>query len=1298
MLRHDGPILDTVDRMLGRRLVGLVALAATGGALLPLVVVSPAAAATITVTTTADVIDGSDGLTSLREAMTTANVTPGDNTIVLAAATYPLSICDGSGEENLGASGDLDQVGSAGRLTIDGHGATIEQQCGLNSGDRVLEGRSLAGLELVDVTVRGGDVALLGLRGGGVFAAGPTVLTNVDFENNRAHVGGGFAQFRFADSLALTVTGGSFVENEAVQSGGGLSAEADDVSSVVAIDGTSFVDNDVTGATTGSRPGGGGIAIVAGAVSVEGVVVEGNAVTEATPGVSRGAGIAITMSFDGGSPTITSSTIEENTGTTLGGGIYMQQSNSGSCAPLVVGLTTVRANEAGIGAGIDAQCLTLQSSTVADNTASVSAGGISTVAGGSVDSADVRILASTISGNTAPMDAGVLVATNSPSIGHVIDSSTISGNHTTVGGSTAIRIDEPAVLDAPVAVESSTITGNDGPAAALVSETDLDVAGTVIAAAGAACAATGTGTITSGGDNLATDATCNLVDPTDHPSTDPMLNPLDDYGGPTETHLPLPDSPVVDGAPGGCPPTDQRGVVRPQGAGCDIGSVEAQPSELGVLVVTTTNDVVDAGDGVLSLREAIHLANVQAGPDQIVLGSGVSYELSIPGIDEDANATGDLDSSGDLSIAGNGATIDAGGLDRALEATASLTISDLTVTGGDTTAGSTTRDGGGVRVNSEQSAVRVHLASVHLVDNVSSGDGGGLAVRLTETDSSVTVSDSAIEGNRTAILGGGLILTGDATVDVQGTSIDHNMVDQALAPFPNSGSGGGGMFLESAGRVLDSSVSHNVISPPANGFGGGIGFDHSAGVELARVQLVGNTGAGAGGGIGGDDTPLSISESLVADNTAEAFGGGVWAAGALTLSESTIVGNQLVDVDSYGGGLGAEVAHISDSTIADNQGGRGGGLLVSALEMSGTTISGNRAVGTGGGIGVGSTFETATPHIARSTISGNTAEDGAGAIATQVGLAPPRPVELVEVTIADNSGTVDGIAATAAVDMERTVIAGDGSGPVCSGVAFIESLGHNASTGSCGLDEPTDLTFIQPSLGPLADNGGPTSTRRPLPGSPLLDAGGNECAAVDQRGVARPIALACDIGAVEADIVTATFSDVPTTHPFSAEIECLVDLDVTTGFADGTFRPGATITRQAAVAWLWRLAGAPTPAGDPPFSDVPPPHPFADAIAWAAEEGITTGLLDGTFRPGLNVQRQALAVWLWRAAEEPPPADAPPFSDVSPSHPFAEAIGWLAEVGITEGYADGTFHPGLSITRQAVAAWVCRADAHGALS
>lgn len=81
--------------------------------------------------------------------------------------------------------------------------------------------------------------------------------------------------------------------------------------------------------------------------------------------------------------------------------------------------------------------------------------------------------------------------------------------------------------------------------------------------------------IVSEGGNIDSDGSCRFTQPTDQPSTDPLLGPLADNGGATITHLPATGSPAIDrGLTTGCPGTDQRGVTRPQGAGCDAGSVE----------------------------------------------------------------------------------------------------------------------------------------------------------------------------------------------------------------------------------------------------------------------------------------------------------------------------------------------------------------------------------------------------------------------------------------------------------------------------------------------------------------------------------------------------------------------------------------------------------------------------------------------------------------------------------------------------------------------------------------------------
>jgi hypothetical protein len=84
-------------------------------------------------------------------------------------------------------------------------------------------------------------------------------------------------------------------------------------------------------------------------------------------------------------------------------------------------------------------------------------------------------------------------------------------------------------------------------------------------------------------------------------------------------------------------------------------------------------------------------------------------------------------------------------------------------------------------------------------------------------------------------------------------------------------------------------------------------------------------------------------------------------------------------------------------------------------------------------------------------------------------------------------------------------------------VGAINSLGHNLESGStCGFTATDDITNINPLLGLLQDNGGPTLTLALLAGSPAIDKGDNNfCPATDQRGYSRPYGIACDIGAYE---------------------------------------------------------------------------------------------------------------------------------------------------------------------------------------
>jgi len=177
-------------------------------------------------------------------------------------------------------------------------------------------------------------------------------------------------------------------------------------------------------------------------------------------------------------------------------------------------------------------------------------------------------------------------------------------------------------------------------------------------------------------------------------------------------------------------------------------------------------------------------------------------------------------------------------------------------------------------------------------------------------------------------------------------------------------------------------------------------------------------------------------------------------------------------------------------------------------------------------------------------------------------------------------------------------------------------------------------------------------------------------------------------------LAAAPFGDVPDSHPFAVEIGWLVSHGIATGFPDGSFRPSAAITREAMAAFMYRAAGSPafTDPAVSPFGDVQTNHPFFTEIAWLRETGITTGYPDGTFRPGQPIARDAMAAFMYRAAGSPGyvPPQYPTFVDVPTSHAFYDEVEWLNEESVTQGYDDRSYRPTSPVNRDAMAAFVYR--------
>ncbi|NHU85361.1 hypothetical protein GWK18_07110 [Kocuria sp. JC486] len=176
--------------------------------------------------------------------------------------------------------------------------------------------------------------------------------------------------------------------------------------------------------------------------------------------------------------------------------------------------------------------------------------------------------------------------------------------------------------------------------------------------------------------------------------------------------------------------------------------------------------------------------------------------------------------------------------------------------------------------------------------------------------------------------------------------------------------------------------------------------------------------------------------------------------------------------------------------------------------------------------------------------------------------------------------------------------------------------------------------------------------------------------------------------------VTAPFKDVSATNQFVTEISWAKDRGYLKGWPDGTFRPTENIDRDAMAAVTYRMAGSPayTPPARSPYSDVPTTHQFYKEIAWARSKGLLKGWPDGTFRPNADITRDATAALFYRLDGSPAytaPATSS-FADVRPGQQFYKEIHWFANQGITTGWPDGTYRPLNATNRDAMAAFLYR--------
>ncbi|MCX6580631.1 MAG: Ig-like domain-containing protein [Candidatus Aminicenantes bacterium] len=579
------------------------------------------------------------------------------------------------------------------------------------------------------------------------------------------------------------------------------------------------------------------------------------------------------------------------------------------------------------------------------------------------------------------------------------------------------------------------------------------------------------------------------------------------------------------------------------------------------LYVTATADQVPG-----SLRAAITTANSNGENDAIHLPAGL-YLLKGTA-DEDGNIGGDLDIDNGqaITILGEGVKntfIDGNHLDRVIHIlSGTVSISGVTIQNGKTGDGDDEGEKGGYG-GGVYNCGKLNLTDSSIVDNRcgtgykgyyypghigcpgSGGDGGGIYNIGTLTLTRCTIKNN-LAGQ-----------CGRSFYDCPGTHGGH----------------GGGIYNGSAGsqKLLNCTISNNGSGDgygegwdedDSNNGGEGGGIYNSGSQELINCRINGNhTGigysgrCGYGGGIYNSGSSI-IKNSFIINNTTyneeneendylslKGNGGGIYNSGSLTITDGTIDRNSTAH-----GGSGAGIHHqggtvtlircsITNNSSGDGvtyylynpqQGGNGGGIFNnSTMKLTNCTVGGN-TTGTGvvvnyhptggnGGDGAG-ICNSGSLTLGNSTVCQNLT--GAGGMGAD---KKGRP---------GNGGGICNLSGT--VQLKNTIVANNAA---ATGGESEDAWGTLSSNGYNLIENTTDCTItgiltgnitgVDPLLGPLAKNGGPTQTYALLPGSPAIDAGNSSGISTDQRGYTRPVDIAgipnvsdgSDIGAYELEYV-----------------------------------------------------------------------------------------------------------------------------------------------------------------------------------
>lgn len=410
---------------------------------------------------------------------------------------------------------------------------------------------------------------------------------------------------------------------------------------------------------------------------------------------------------------------------------------------------------------------------------------------------------------------------------------------------------------------------------------------------------------------------------------------------------------------------------------------------------------------------------------------------------------------------------------------------------------------GGAIYSSEDA--QLALVGTDILSNDSSGHGGAIYFSGGES-SQLEIDDGWIGHNEASGDGGALYGTGDMAID-----------DSWF--FQNTATAGGGVVAGFSGSDV-TIESTNFSSNWATENGAGLFVPPSGELAIHGGVLEHNSAENQGGGIySSQNSALSVDSAEFVGNDAGTQGGAIYfQGGTFSMVRGTVDRN---NAGTHGGGLGFganTVGAISESTIHDNEAdSSSGGISVfgssgesATMTITNSTISDNNTVGHGGGVRAGM---WASVKLINNTITGNVAGELGGGVTISPGDPNgPGSLEITNTIVAGNFATEE---ETNDIRPGSTDQLTDGGNNLIGDGGGIEDAIVDGENGNL-VGDPEDP--IDPLLGPLDDNGGPTQTHALLDGSPAIESGNDANAPqTDQRGVNRPQGDQSDIGAYERE-------------------------------------------------------------------------------------------------------------------------------------------------------------------------------------